>query len=140
MPAYRSGAVNPPITEVVYKDLPLSFIAHPVTKTVKPLTNEAAIKRAVRNLILTNNYERPYNPLFGGNIRALLFENFTRGLELELKDKIKNVVRIYEPRASLENVDVRANEDQNALFVEIVFRPENQVDSVNLSFTVERIR
>lgn len=140
MPAYRSGAVNPATTEVIYKDLPLSFVAHPVTKTVKPLTNEAAIKRAVRNLILTNTYERPYNPLFGGNIRALLFELFTPALELELKDKIKNVIRIYEPRAILEGVDIRANEDQNSLFVQIVFRPENQLDSTILEFTVERIR
>lgn len=140
MPAYRSGAVNPAITEVVYKDIPLNFIAHPVTKTIKPLTNEAAIKRAVRNLILTDTYERPYNPLFGGNVRAQLFENFTPSIVLELKDKIKNTIRIYEPRAILENVEIRANEDANALFIQIVFRPANQLDSVNIDFTVERIR
>jgi phage baseplate assembly protein W len=140
MPAYRSGATNPPRKEVIYKDIPLNFIAHPVTKTLKPLTNEAAIKRAVRNLILTNTYEKPYTPLYGGNIRAQLFELFTKSLELELKDKIKNTIRIYEPRASIETIEVQANEDSNSLFIQIIFRPENQLTSVNLEFSVERIR
>lgn len=140
MPAYKSGAVNPATNEIIYKDLPLAFVAHPLTRTIKSLTNETAIKRAVRNLILTNKYERPYNPLFGGNIRALLFEHFTPSLAIELKDRIKTVLRIYEPRAILEDIDIKINEDQNSLFIGIIFRPTNQVESVNLVFTVERIR
>ena len=64
---------NSLVNEVYYSDVPLNFIAHPVTKTIKPLENEDAIKRALRNLILTNNNELFYRPLYGGNITALLF-------------------------------------------------------------------
>jgi len=138
--AYRSGAVNPSTNEVIYKDIPLNFLPHPVTKRINPIVNEKAISRAVRNLLLTNKYERPYKPNFGGNILALLFENMSPVLSIEVKDQIQNAIRIYEKRAILEDVRVIQKDDNNTLDITVVFRPSNNVDSVQLSFTVERIR
>jgi phage baseplate assembly protein W len=140
MASFRSGASNPPRNSVVYRDLPLNFISNPITKTIKPLKNEDAIKRAVRSLILTNKYERPYAPNYGGNITALLFENFTPALAVEIKERIKDIMTTYEPRAEVEAIDVTQNDDQNELRISIVFRPINQVDATELKFTVERIR
>ena len=70
-------SIDPRRNEVVYKDLGLSFIPHPVTKNVGVLKNENAVKRAVRNLILTNKGEQVFDELYGGNITSLLFENIT---------------------------------------------------------------
>ena len=131
---------NSLVNEVYYSDVPLNFIAHPVTKTIKPLENEDAIKRALRNLILTNNNELFYRPLYGGNITALLFENFSPSLVLEMKEQISECIAIYEERASIESIDINTNVDRKSISIAIVFRPINQVKSTTLSFTVERIR
>ena len=51
-----------PLEVRTYKDLDLNFRAHPVTKDVVKRTGNAAIIGAVRNLILTNLYEKPFQP------------------------------------------------------------------------------
>lgn len=140
MSAYRSGAINPKTNDVVFKDLGLSFIPHPVTKKLPILKNENAIKRAVRNLILTNNYERVYNPYFGGNITSYLFENFSPITKASIENRIKDTIEVYEPRVELLGVEVQQRDDINELLVNIIFRPKNQVQQSTLNFTVERIR
>ena len=82
-------SIDPRRNEVVYKDLGLSFIPHPVTKNVGVLKNENAVKRAVRNLILTNKGEQVFDELYGGNITSLLFENITPVTLLNIKEIIK---------------------------------------------------
>lgn len=140
MAAYRSGAANPPTKDVVYRDLNISFAAHPVNKRVSVLENAEAIKRAVKNLILTNKYERPYNPLFGGNVQAYLFENFSPSLRAEMSKRIEDTIQAFEPRAQLLEVIVTPNEDENDLFVQIVFKPVNRTEPVTLNIALERIR
>ena len=44
----------PELKEPVFKDIPLSFTAHPVTGNVKALTNRDAVKQSVKNIVLTN--------------------------------------------------------------------------------------
>tara|TARA_R100000426_G_scaffold43201_2_gene33008 strand:- start:12978 stop:13400 length:423 start_codon:yes stop_codon:yes gene_type:complete len=140
MPAYKSGAVNPKTNEVIFKDLGLSFTTHPVTKKLSVLTNEEAIKRAVRNLILTNNYERFYNPFFGGNITSYLFENFSPITKVSIEKSVKDAIEVYEPRVDLLDVDINQNDDRNELIVNIIFRPKNQLQQTRLNFTIERVR
>ena len=57
-----------------YKDLDLFFTAHPITGDVATKSDSDAVRRAVRNIVLTNYYERPFKPSLGGNVRGLLFE------------------------------------------------------------------
>ena len=140
MSAYKSGAASPKTNEVMFKDLGLNFIPHPVTKKLPILKNENAIKRAVRNLILTNNYERFYNPYFGGNITSYLFENFSAITKASIEKRIKDTVEVYEPRVDLLEVKVQQRDERNELTVDITFRPKNQIQQSQLSFTVERIR
>lgn len=140
MAAYRSGAVNPRTNEIVFKDLGLSFTTHPVTKKLSVLTNEEAIKRAVRNLILTNNYERFYNPFFGGDITSHLFENFSPITKVSIEKSVKDAIEVYEPRVDLLKVDINQKDDRNELVVNIIFRPKNQIQQTRLNFTIERVR
>ena len=65
----------PELKQPIFKDIPLSFTAHPKTGNVKAITNREAVKQSVRNIILTNHFERPYNAYFGGDIISQLFEN-----------------------------------------------------------------
>ena len=140
MSAYGSGAISPRRKEIIYRDLGLSFIAHPVTKKVKVLENEEAIKRAVRNLVLTNKGERFYNPLFGGNVTAHLFENLDFTTEFDIKKSITKSISIYEPRVNVEEVRVKSNPDRNSINVTIIFTilATNRVSET--TFTIERVR
>jgi len=140
MPAYKSGASSPRRKEVIYKDLGLSFVSHPVTKRLKVLENEEAIKRAVKNVVLTNQGERFYNPLFGGNVTAYLFENFDFLTEFNIKKSITKSLDIYEPRVDVEEVRVKTNDDGNSMEVTIIFTilATNQVSDT--TFTIERVR
>ena len=59
----------------VFKDLDLNFTAHPILKDINKHVNEYAVINSVKNLVLTNFYERPFRPELGSNIRRMLFEN-----------------------------------------------------------------
>ena len=140
MAAYKSGAVNPIRKSIIYKDLGLTFSSHPVTKRLTVLKNENAIKRAIRNLILTNKGERFFNPLFGGNITSQLFENFGPITAINMREDITEAVQTYEPRATILEVEVKQNIDLNSVLINIFFTIDENPQVQELSFNVERIR
>ena len=105
----------------LYTDLNLNFAKNPATKDISKLKDVEAVKRSVRNLILTNRFERPFHPEIGADIRALLFENMTPITEQLLKDRIQDVLEIYEPRAVLDDVIVQGDMDNNEYSATIKF-------------------
>ena len=102
---------------------------------------EDAIKRSVRNLILTNFYDRPFRSYIGSNVQKLLFENFNPLTVQFLKDAINEVIRNYEPRVSLTNINVsESNEDKNGFNVSISYIIINRNQPVTINLFLERIR
>lgn len=138
--ARPTGALNPITNDVVFSDLGVTMTAHPVNKKLPVFKNEEAVKRAIKNLILTSRFERPYEPLFGCNIYDRLFENFDPIEEATLKADIEEAISNYEPRAIVEDTIVRANFDQNELYVTIRFRVVNQAEPTELEVVIQRIR
>jgi len=126
--------------QLVYKDINMSFANHPVTGNLSVLRNNDAVKRAVRNLILTNFYERPYNAEFGGNIRAMLFENITPITESQIYGNIKRAIENFEPRVEINDIRVQSDPDRNGVDVTIVFTVINSIEPVQLDVFVERTR
>ena len=104
-----------------FRDFSLTFEKNAVTNDVLSLKNEAAIKESVKNIVLYNFYEKPFNPFFGGNIIGLLFENSTPTLELEVKNRISNSVELYEPRVTAVSVTVQFEEDRNEMNCKIQY-------------------
>jgi phage baseplate assembly protein W len=105
------------------------------------LKNADAVKRAVRNLILTNFGERPYEPLYGGNVRAMLFENTDDPLlDSLIRSRIETAIDKYEPRAKVESVVVDVKPDSNALVIKIRFMVFNERFPVDLEVAIERVR
>ena len=98
-----------------FKDFDLTFRRNPITNDVNTLKNEEAIKESVKNIVLYNFYEKPFDPFFGGNIIGLLFENSTPTMELEVKRRIERSVEIHEPRVTAVSVDVDFEPDRNEL-------------------------
>lgn len=105
----------------VYADLDNSFSVHPIYNDVLPLIDLDAVKQSLKNLLLTNTYDRPFQPNIGSNIRNLLFENASILVELELEDKIKKTIARYEPRIRNPIVNVTDESDKNAYRVSISF-------------------
>ena len=93
----------------------------PLVAPVNVVEDVVAVKRALRNLIQTNFYERPFQPELGCGIRELLFENFTPMTKVFLETKIEEVIINYEPRVQLQNVAVDDDQDKNRLVVDIYF-------------------
>jgi len=104
-----------------FRDLDLDFARNTVTNDVTVVENIIAIKRAVKNLVQTNFYERPFQPELGCGVRELLFEQFTPMTKVFLQRKIEEVLVNYEQRIKLQNVTVDDDQDGNRLVVDIYF-------------------
>lgn len=124
-----------------YKDLNLNFTKHPIKKDVIPLTDAAAVKRSVRNLVQYGHFEKPFHPEIGSGVRDILFENMTPFTANTLARKIEDVITNFEPRALLAGVEVIPRFDTNQYEVIVEFYINNAPSElVDLSFTLERIR
>ena len=124
----------------IYSDLNLSFTKNPATKDVARLFDVQAIKRAVKNIILTNKYERPFNSDFGCNLRGFLFENITEPLLVIIKDRVAMAIEKYEPRVTVEDVVVREDIDKNGLSIMVSFLINGTEAPVSVSTFLQRVR
>jgi|TARA_B110000977_G_scaffold197159_1_gene279030 phage baseplate assembly protein W len=104
-----------------YRDLDLFFTKRSRDKDINILTNVTAVKRSVRNLVLTNFYEKPFHPEIGCGIRGLLFENASPLTSIAMSQACKDVIISYEPRVNNVSVEVRPDLDRNAYDMTIRF-------------------
>ena len=104
-----------------FRDFSLTFEKNAVTNDILSLKNEAAIKESVKNIVLYNFYEKPFDPFFGGNILGLLFENSTPTMVLEVKNRLEQSIEINEPRVTAVSVAVQFEDDRNELNCKIQY-------------------
>ena len=124
-----------------YVDLDLFFGKKSSNSDIQDLTNVKAVKRSIRNLILTNHYEKPFHPEIGSGVRDILFENMTPVTSIILAKKIEDVILNFEPRARLVGVRAEPILDRNTYEVTIEFYVVNQpTELVDLSVMLERLR
>jgi len=102
--------------------------------------DEFAVAQSIKNLILTDKMERPFQPTLGCDIRKSLFENFTPQTITVAKQRIAETIGQYEPRAEIINIDASPDEDNNALNMTIVFSLINSDVEQTLGLVLERIR
>ena len=123
-----------------YSDLDLDFIMHPTTKDVVRKFGPDAIKRSVRNLILTNFYDKPFRSGVGSNATRLLFENMTPLTNNFLKDAIIEVITNYEPRVEIYSVEVEFDYDNNGYNATLNYIILNNNSKITTTVFLERIR
>ena len=134
------------LKKLVYKDFDLSFKRHPVTGKLLIKKDDEAVKQAVKNVVLTNRYERPFHPEFGGDIRSKLFENFTSISKSELESRINIAIGNYEPRVQLVSeqnkptVTVQEAVDNNTLYVTVRFRNVATLNDIDLDINLNKVR
>ena len=95
-----------PSSSYIYKDINLFFTKHPVSDDVTSVTDVQAVKRSVRNLVLTNRGERLFHPEIGGNVRGSLFNTFSPITQHEIEKAVFDVIRSFEPRVIVQSVKV----------------------------------
>jgi hypothetical protein len=123
-----------------FSDLDLNFTMHPVTHDVARKYDEEAIKQSVKNLVLTQNYERPFHSDVGSQIRGLLFEPATPMLNVMLKRAISDTIINFEPRVKLKDVVVNMSPDNNAVDVAIYFTIINTTRPLQVNLILTRTR
>ena len=102
-----------------FKDISLSLKVNPLNSDLIAIKNETAIARSIRNLILTDNGDRFFNPNLGSGISELLFESINELTASSIRTRITNTIRLYEPRVDLIEVDVVPKEEDNEFNVAI---------------------
>jgi phage baseplate assembly protein W len=124
-----------------YTDLDLFFGSKTVSKDINKVTDIQAVKRSIRNLVLTNHYEKPFHPEIGSGVRGMLFEPMTPITAHILTRKIEDVIKNFEPRARLIGVTAFPNLDRNEYECTVTFYVVNTpTELVDLTVFLERLR
>jgi hypothetical protein len=124
------------VRERLYSDFDLTFEANTTSGgDVYKKTDAASVKQAIKTLLLTNRFEKPYKPQFGADLNALLFNLADEETGAEISSAIKSAIERYEPRVAIQRLQVSATPDYNSVAVVIEFRVLNtqQVDTLKIS-------
>jgi phage baseplate assembly protein W len=134
--------LSTPIQKIISKDFDLMFRRHPTTGKLLVKKGDDSIKQSLKNLILTNRYERPFRPEFGGDVRRRLFDNFDTVSASDYSIQIETTIGNYEPRVILDpySVVVIASPDQNRLAITITFRSAISLNDSTIDVNLNRVR
>lgn len=128
-------------TVQTFKDLSVTFKKHPVNDDLIVVRDKAAIAQSIKNLLLTQRGERPFQPDLGCDIARILFEPLDYGSGVVLKSEIKNVILNYEPRIAINKLLCIPVESSNGYEVELSYSIIGREDRpVTVEFFLERTR
>jgi hypothetical protein len=123
-----------------FADIDLSFKVNPFTKDIYLKTDEEAVKTALKHLIQTRNFERPFHPEIGTQIHSLMFENFSSAVKIAMERTLKETIEKFEPRVRLIDLSVQETVDANDLKVSINFTLKNTDRPVTITTLLSRVR
>ena len=123
-----------------WRDLDLSLKIHPIRKDIIPLKDDAAIKNAVKNLLVSNFYERPFQNDLGANLSGLLFEPAGVITEIQIRDNIRNVLDKYEPRIKVNNIAITDLSEKNSYRITVNFLIKEYDTAENVEIVLRRLR
>jgi hypothetical protein len=123
-----------------YTDLDLNFTIHPVKKDINKFKGELAVINSIKNLVMTDHYERLFQPDVGSNVRRLLFESLDNITAASIEREIQQTIANYEPRVRVSKISTIADFDKNGFNVQMEFFIINRTDPITINFFLERIR
>ena len=124
-----------------FKDLSASFQTNPLSNDLIALKNESSIARSVRNLVLTIQGERPFQPVLGTGVSRLLFENMDKLTASAIRSELRTTIENYEPRVEINEITVEADFERNAFDVTLqYFIIGMDVPEQELTFALEPTR
>lgn len=123
-----------------FSDLDFNLTRLGGTRDVARKTDVEAVKQSMKSLIMTRNYERPFQPYLGSSVAGLLFELNTPMTRRMIEKSIYEVIQNHEPRVQLVSVDVQDSGDTNEYRVRIYFYVVNHTQQEVLETFLTRIR
>ena len=130
MPTYNKG----------FADVNLDFTANPVTGDIDTVKDSVSVKRGIRNVLLTQNGERLFNPEFGSGIRNLLFEPMTDITTERLEEEVRSAISSWENRAEVLRIVVTSEPTWLRYRVAVTFRIINQIEEQQMEVFLQRER
>lgn len=127
------------MAEPIYTDVDISFKAHPVSGDLIKLNDVNAVKRSIKNIIMSIKYDSPFNPRFGVGIGSFLFDIMTPVTSVIMERKIREQLYEYESRIEILSLTVE-QDNEYSLIVEIVFKVIGFNESQSLTIPLERTR
>jgi phage baseplate assembly protein W len=124
----------------LYSDVDLTFVPHPQTGDLPLRVDINAVKQSLKNLILTNYYERLFHPEIGSPIRKLLFEPIDIITSHAIQQGLERLIANFEPRVVLESLAVTPNYDNNEYVITINFYIRGVGSLISYSTILRRIR
>lgn len=82
---------------------------------VKMVSEEDDIKESLKILMSTKIGERVMQPTYGCGLHGLVFESIIESTETEMKDVIDRAILFFEPRISLNSIDIDAEKAYEGL-------------------------
>ena len=130
------------MNEPTYRDLDFSFRKHPLTGDISTVTDEAAIKTSLRNLVRLAPYDKPFNREISSPLQGVLFEPIDRVTALSIKIDLQELIKRFETRVENVLVTTIASPDENRYEVSISFRIKKMpnLQTLELFLPVERLR
>jgi phage baseplate assembly protein W len=125
---------------VVYKDFNMNFQANPISEDLAVLTNELAVAQSLKNLLLTDYGEVPFNSVVGSGIREMLFEPVSEIVTLTLKDKIVSTIKNFEPRITLIGLGIKDDAESNSYIIDITYKIVVSSKTYNVSISLDRLQ
>lgn len=123
-----------------FVDIDINFDRNPFTGDVVVRKDEEAVKRSLRNLLLFKRGEKPFHPEISSGITDLLFEPVDPIMVMELKNRIGDIIRQYEPRIQEAAIDVVHVIDKGEIRVTIKFSLYNIQRVFTTTITLQRLR
>ena len=120
-----------------------------------------SVEQSIENIVLTNHYEKPFNPYFGSNLRRLLFELNTTLGEHDVVTMVRNSIERDEPRVVVERVELydlgaaqqvpkgisnvffysaKSNEERYTLSVIVYCKMRNTGQDIQTTVNMSRLR
>jgi phage baseplate assembly protein W len=123
-----------------FVDIDASFTPNPVTGDLPVRIDDQAIKFAVRSLIMTNYYERPFHSNIGSPVNSLMFDNMGPNFKIILRQSIVDTINNFEPRVDVLEVKVDDSPDNNRVYITIIFKIKNTERPIEVGLTLTRTR
>jgi hypothetical protein len=113
----------------------LPFNAPAVFRTT--YTTQESIKYNLINFFLTNKNERYLNPMFGGDLRAFIFQQISTNSLDSLKEDIQYQLNLYFPNIIIGNLTIDSLPEINQVNVTLTYSIQDTglTDTVQLAFT-----
>lgn len=126
--------------KVGFRDLDLTLKLHPIRKDIVPLKDDNAVRNALKNLVMTNFFERPFQPSLGANLRGLLFEPADAITRLAMKDNIERVISAEEPRVRLLDMEIVDITERNAYRITLKYLIKENNREQDVEIVLRRLR